>query len=503
MPNDPSQTSSDYNAMEREWQLISAIMAGVVEMRRHGGEHLPKYEGESSEEYRRRMHSAPWRPEFADILQTLASKPFGRDVAIKGVAPDSIVGELDEASGMRVGGLVDDIDGRGSSLTTFAREVFLKAIAKGAHAILVDYSATEVLRSVKEQNESGARPYWVQVPVDNILALYTETIKGREEIVHVRIAESTVERDGFGEKTTRRVRVLEPGLCQVYEQQPNGSWLLVEEYFPIRNGKHTSVPLVLFFTGERVASLRVRPPLGDLAQLQVELWKALSRQEEILTYAGAPMLAANGLAAPKQGERIEVGPKTVLFAPPVGDGVKTGFEYVQPAAANIREIREHVTSIQADMRRIGMQPLTEQPGNPSATGQSIAAAKAHSQVKAWALLLNDAIEQALRLHGGIPRHPRHDPDGSVDRLLRHPLRAIPVAGPHHGAREPGHQPQGLLGQPDTVRRAGGRLRSERRRRAAQGRGRSAAYHRQHYARRRASSATPGRSTARGSQGALR
>ncbi len=68
----------------------------------------------------------------------LASKPFGKDVAVKGVASDAIVGKLDETSGMRIGGFVDDIDGQGRSLTTFAREAFLKGIAKGAHAILVD-----------------------------------------------------------------------------------------------------------------------------------------------------------------------------------------------------------------------------------------------------------------------------------------------------------------------------------------------------------------------------
>ncbi len=108
-PLDPSQTSSDYNTMEREWQLISAIMAGVVEMRKHASSHLPKFEGEGSDEYRRRSHAAPWRPEFSDIVQTLASKPFGKDVAIKGVAPDAIVGKLDEASGMRIGGYVRSV----------------------------------------------------------------------------------------------------------------------------------------------------------------------------------------------------------------------------------------------------------------------------------------------------------------------------------------------------------------------------------------------------------
>ncbi len=201
----------------------------------------------------------------------------------------------------------------------------------------------------------------------------------------------------------------------------------------VRGGKYDSVPLVLFFTGERLGPLRVRPPLADLAQLQIELWNALSRQEEILTYAGAPMLAASGLAPPKVNEApISVGPKTILFAPPVGDNVKTGFEYIQPDAANIKEIREHVQAIQTDMRRIGMQPLTEQPGNPSATGQSIAAAKAHSQVKAWGYLLNDAIEQAFVLtceYLGLPATVQTEvsTDFGVLPYAQFPLQSLDTA----------------------------------------------------------------------------
>ncbi len=397
-PLDPSQTSSDYKAQEREWQLISAIMGGVEEMRRHCGERLPKYEAESYDEYRRRKECAPWRPEFTDILQTLASKPFGRDVAIKGVVPDAIVGRLDPASGMRLGGLVDDIDGTGRSLTTFAREAFLKGCAKGAHAIYVTYPPMPANASRAEEIAAGARPYWNQIAVEDIIALYTEVQGAREVITHARIRGSRIERNGYAERTIQSVLILEPGTAEVFEQQPDGVWLSQGVQPMMRGGKHTSVPLVLFLTGERLGPLRVRPPLADLAQLQCELWNALSRQDEILTYAGSPMLAAIGVSKPSGAAGyapIEVGPKTILFAPPVDAGVRTAWEYIQPDAANIKEIREHVQAIQLDMRRIGMQPLTEQPGNPSATGQSIAAAKAHSQVKAWACLLNDAIEQAM------------------------------------------------------------------------------------------------------------
>ncbi|MEX7103008.1 DUF4055 domain-containing protein, partial [Pseudomonas aeruginosa] len=51
-------------------------------------------------------------------------------------------------------------------------------------------------------------------------------------------------------------------------------------------------------------------------------------------------------------------------------------------------------SIIDDMRRLGMQPLTQTSGEPTATGQNIEAAKAHSAVEAWAMALKDALEQA-------------------------------------------------------------------------------------------------------------
>jgi hypothetical protein len=84
----------------------------------------------------------------------------------------------------------------------------------------------------------------------------------------------------------------------------------------------------------------------------------------------------------------------VLFAPPGVEGVQTGYEFIQPDAKNITEIRNHVQSLTDDMRRLGMQPLTPRSGGITATGQSIEAAKAHSAVQAWALLLADALEQA-------------------------------------------------------------------------------------------------------------
>lgn len=396
MPDDPSTTSTEYKRMEPKWRLVSDILGGVEAIRARAGTYLPRYEVETQGDYDRRLRSTPWRPEFADILQTLGSKPFGRDVVLKGNVHDEIQGKADPSTKMRYGGLVDDIDGRGNSLTTFASDAFSSAIAKGAHAILVDHPPMPENASRADEKAIGARPYWVHVPFDNIIALYTDVEGGRETITHVRIRECRIERDGYGEKIVNQIRVLEPGTSKVFEQNDKGLWISKSETPMLRGGTHRSVPLALCFLGKRLGMQEVRLPLQSVADMSIELFQALSRYEEILTYAGSPMLAGNGIAPPlKEEVPIAVGPKTILFAPRMGDGSAPYWDFIQPKAENITAIKASVEAIQSDMRRIGLQPITEQPGNPTATGKAIDAAKAHSAVKSWALLQNDAIEQAM------------------------------------------------------------------------------------------------------------
>ena len=389
---DPSAQSGDRKAMSAAWTLISDVLAGATAIRAKGATYLPKYEGEDDKEYGRRKQVAPWRPEFADALQSLASKPFGKDVGLKDGASE------------RIKSLAEDVDGRGNSQTAFARETFAKAIAKGFHLILVDYPAMHTGEdgeapkrplTIAEEQAAGARPYWIQVQADDVLALYTRWDGGREVIEHLRLREGVTVRDGFGERTVERVRVYEPGRWEVWEQNASKDWERVAQGVIARGPKNaSSVPAVLFFTGERLGEMRVKPPLEELAHCQIELYQALSRQDEILTFASSPMLTANGLSAPTDGSAIAVGPKTILYAPGGGEGSTPSWEYINPDASNIEQVRKHVESIIADMRRLGMQPATPRSGTVTATGESIGAARAHSALQAWAIGLKDAFEQA-------------------------------------------------------------------------------------------------------------
>ena len=394
----PETPSSDYLTMAPQWQMIAHILAGGEAVRRAGERYLPKYEKESANEYKRRLKVAPWRPEFVDALRNLTSRPFTRPPVLSANSPPQIAL------------FADDVDGCGNALSIFAKQLFTGSVARGLGAILVDYPITPNLIDGKpvtlaDERKANRRPYWVYIKAENILALSTEHENGRERITHVRIRECSTKREGFREHDVERVRVMEldpsgKPVWQLWERTAKGP------YEVIQSGEFSlpEIPLALLFIGDREGGYRVKPPLIELADMQMELYRSLSRQDEILTYAGSPMLVGKGMSAPdptpRAGEasvsQMTIGPKTVLFAPAGMDGAQADWHYIAPDAATIAEVGKNPQAIVDDIRRLGMQPTQPRSGNMTATGSAIDASKAHSAVQAWAVLLEDTLNQALK-----------------------------------------------------------------------------------------------------------
>ncbi|UPT53216.1 portal protein [Synechococcus phage Ssp-JY42] len=393
--DDPSNPSGAYSRMKPAWEMIEDILEGPAAIRAKKTAYLPKYEREAQAEYDRRVKQAPFSAVFEDALNNLTAKPFAKDITLR------------DGASQRIKDLCEDIDGRGNNLTAFCRPVFRCGVAFGCHAILVDNTGRGEARTRAEEAAANVRPYCVSIEADDIIALDSAFVGGREQIYHVRIKEGVVRRDGYEEVSVERIRefnreptygpkgnivALGPPTWVLHEERKGvdgkaRTWERIDEgvFAPL-----TEIPLAVLWTGDRDGPQEVRPPLYALADKQIELYRAQAREDEILTYAGSPMLASRGIQAPKAGETVAVGPKSILYAP--ADG---GWEYVQPDADNLRQIREHVASVLAEASRLGMQPLLPKSGGVTATATAIEGANAHSAVQAWALGLKDALEQAL------------------------------------------------------------------------------------------------------------
>lgn len=386
MIEEPNNPSGDYHAMQPYWRKVTSLFGGVETMRRSG--YLTQFKGESDPAYKDRIEAACLTNIYRDVVENLAQRPFSEEVALSDESDPALV-EFSQ-----------DIDGRGNDLHVFAGETFFNGVGYGLDWIYVDYTGRGNALTKAEEIASNARPVWLRYPAESVLAAYSDIIDGREQFVHVRLSESVTRRDGFGEKTIERVRVIDRVETETGYGDP--TWLLWQraenaaKWEVIEEGTITLgfIPLVPVILGRRTHGWAYHPPMQDAAELQIEHF----RQENYLRFAklmtAFPMLVGEGVDNP--GEDLAIGPSTVLFTGSSSEGGTRRFVFIEPAATSLAFLRNDLDAMARELRELGRQPLTAQSGNLTVITTAVAAQKGNSAVQSWALGLKDALELALQ-----------------------------------------------------------------------------------------------------------
>lgn len=406
-PN-PSCTSSDYDAMRPFWEMVDAILGGAPAMRKAGEKYLPRFQNEQPtkdakgnvfDPYDVRLKHAPFTNIYGDSSRSLASKPFAKELTLK----DKTAGQYTK--------LAENIDGQGNNLHVFGGAVFKSGIDKAISWVLVDYTKAVPRKdgrplSKAEEAEQGLRPYWVHVPAERLLAVYSDFVGGQEVFYHARIRENVTVVDGFEEKCVERVRVLnrarvqdafgnttgfESATWEVWEKGSNDAWGKVDD----GNITIGIIPLVPFIPGDRNgASWVVEPPLRDIAYLQVEEYQQESGLKNTIDLTCFPMLSGNGVTPPDDGI-VPVGPRAVLFAPMGSDGNFGNWDFIEPGAESIKTVMDRLDKTRTMMRDLAAHPMVQ--ANLTVVMSNQQAVKANSQIQAWAFKFKDAIEQCWKL----------------------------------------------------------------------------------------------------------
>jgi hypothetical protein len=383
-PGNVANTSSAYDRMAPAWKRIRTLLAGTDAMRAMAQEYLPQHEEESAPAYQTRLDRAVLVNFTEQTLEQLVGMPFSEPVALDEDVPP-IIEEL-----------LEDVDLQGNNLDVFCRTWFRAGVAKGFSHVLVEFprpvasiddAGNEVPRTLEDDRRDNVRPYWVAVEPENLIAAYAEMVNGREVLTHVRILETCTERNGFAEREVVRIRVLEPGYFWLYEQQKKDEWAVVEEGHTGRD----DIPLVTFYA-DRQGFMQAKPPLLDLAHLNIAHWQSSSDQRHVLTVSRFPILAVSG-ASSDDTDKLRIGPNSWL-ATPTPDGK---WYYVEHTGAAIEAGRKDLEDLENQMAGYGAQFLKRRSGNETATARALDSSEASSQLQAMALCFKDCVEQALQL----------------------------------------------------------------------------------------------------------
>lgn len=384
-PKSPATTSSAYDCMAPRWRVIESLLGGTESMRTAGELYLPKHVEESDKGYQERLQAAVLLNMVEQTLDTLSGKPFSEPMKLNEDVPAGLSDSI-----------LLDVDLQGNDINVFARQWFREGMAKALAHVLIDFPrpaprADGQPRTLADDRAEGLRPYWVLVKPECLLFARAEVINGVEVLKHVRILEHYTEQVGFAEVTKCRIRVLEPGLVQLWEpkERKNNSqkeeWAMVDEWATGLN----YIPLVTFYA-DRQGFMEGKPPLLDLAWLNVAHWQSTSDQRHILTVTRFPLLACSG-ASGEDSDPVVVGPNKVLYNPdPQGK-----FYYVEHTGAAIKAGRDDLQDLEAQMAGYGAEFLKKKSGTQTATARALDSAEASSDLSAMTGLFEDALAQAL------------------------------------------------------------------------------------------------------------
>lgn len=373
--NDPTNTSAAHNTMAPRIEIANVLMGGTPALRDAEEKYLPKHDMESQKNYTDRLARATLTNYFRRTVESLVGKPFSHALVMNEDMPEPL----------KV--ISEDIDHQGNNINVFARKLFTDGLTKGITHFLVDFpnTAAEGVQTAEDEAAINATPYFVHVPPEAILAAYCEYRNGEEFLVHIRIYETEVQRQGFDEITIERVRVLEPGTWTLWIKGYKNKW-------KIEDRGTTSldfIPLVTFYA-DREEFMVGRPPLLDLAYVNIAHYQASSDQQNAMTVARFPILAGSGLS--EEEGNIKLGPKQLLTC----IDPKGKFYYVEHTGAAIEAGRKDIKDMEERMSILGIE-LLKKTGDATATAKAIDTAENTSMLQSIVLVFQDALEEGYRI----------------------------------------------------------------------------------------------------------
>ena len=381
MPANEDNMGYPCDAIVEQWKrgrLLNVLMEGTAAMKRAGEEFLPREPEESQEAYNSRIEKTYLLNAFRRTVNYLSGEIFSRPLILQDDVPQEIKD------------LTENIDLEGNCLDVFAKRVFEAGLVDGVSAILVDHVQAPTNLTIEEEKKQGVRPYWVHIPVGNILGWRIKTVAGKPIITQIRIKESVeIPKGKYGTESVPRIRVINLGSYQVYEDTSGGKekeWKLVE------SGETTftdEIPLVIFRPGEKITHMTARSPLEDLAYLNLAHYQSNSDQTTILHHARVPLLFGKMIA--DDPTKIVIGPRRMIHS----NHEDASLVFVEHSGQAIGAGRDDLDDLEQRMALWGLQLLMPKTGRITATEKALSSSENDCTLKTYALQFKDSLETAL------------------------------------------------------------------------------------------------------------
>ena len=354
--------------MQSHWGLIEDLIEGTSKIRGKARIYLKQEPREEDESYDVRLSRSVCPPYYVRMERMLAGMLTRKPVRLTDV-PEIIEEQL------------FDTDLEGNNLTNFIYNISRLCIRYGHVGVLVDAPA------------EGGRPYWIPYTPRDIIGWRTEIDNGLRKLTQLRLTERVVRPKGlYGEETVEQIRVLEPGTFQLFQRNNKGDFKKVNE-------GTTSLDFIPFSVAysNKVGIFESRPPLEDIAELNIKSYQIQSDYDNQLHISAVPMLAFFGF--PAAAEEVSAGPSEALSLP---EG--SSASYIEPNGNSFNAQRERIDKLEYQINELGLAAILGQKMSAeTATSKRIDRSQGDSTMMVLSQQIQDLIDNCLKYHAAFEK----------------------------------------------------------------------------------------------------
>ena len=358
-----SDPNTSWFAQEAHWILIEGLMSGTYGMRKKHRRYLPQEPRELDESYDNRLARSVCPPYYQRLERMLAGMLTRKPVRLENTS--NIIMEQ-----------LFDVDMQGNDLNVFTYETARKLVRYGHVGTLVDAP------------RDGGRPYWCTYTPRQILGWRTELKDGQQSLSMLRLSETVTVPDGeYGEKAVEQVRLLTPGGYQLHQKGDDGEFRITDE----GTTSLGEIPFSVAYSGQ-AGYLESRPPLEDIAELNLKMYQIQSDLDNILHISCIPMLAFFGF--PSAAEEVSAGPGEAIAFPAEGRA-----EYIEPRGTSFDYQFRRIEQIAAQINELGLSAVLGQKlSAETAEAKRIDRSQGDSTMMVIAQNVQDMIDNCLQYH---------------------------------------------------------------------------------------------------------
>jgi hypothetical protein len=356
--------------MSQWWAPIRACVEGTQYLRDNAIRYLPRQPREQEDAWKGRVARSVFSPYFSRVIRTAIGLILRKPVVFEGG---------DETFWEEWRG---NVDRQGTDLEEFLRNQLATSIAYGHSGWLTDFPKAEGVVTLRDQTMAELKPYFVAVAPWNILGWRHDAREHMGKIQQVRIRENIAKADGrYGLKYVEQVRVLTPGGYELWEDLDTTGWTLIES----GQTSLSEVPLSVTYGG-KMGTLHSKPPLLDIAHLNLTHYQRHADLIHALHIAAQPMLVLKGWDDLSDPAGLSV--NNALVLPPEGDAF-----YVEPASSAFDAQRAELEALAEEISTLGIATLTKQK-NTAESGLSKSLDRVDSN--SMLALISKDLEQTLQ-----------------------------------------------------------------------------------------------------------